>query len=165
MGNMRPIWQFVAIAMLAAAVGGIVGALVAVNLATDDGSKRYSSSTQTVPSLGHSSRAIESLESIGVLFNAEWPRVEYSENWRTDLYNSQTDLEDEWFKLSGRIYIDGIEMMRAKVEDWRARFAAWIGEAEEELRKNPTSDSHESVKVVHSRSVGALGYVDEILGQ
>ena len=161
----RGLWQVIAIALLAAAVGGAVGALVAVSLVTDDESSRDSSSTQTVPTLGQHPSVLEHLEAIGILFNADWPRVDYSEDWRIALYNSQSDLESEWFNLSGRIYIDGIEMMRTNVEDWRKRFVEWIEDAEEALRKHPSSDSHDSVKAVHSRGVRILGYVDAILGQ
>ena len=165
MGLLRGLWQVLAIVVLAAAVGGAVGALVAVSLTTDAESGPDSLPSQAAPAVQPTPTVLKHLEAIGLLFSAEWPRVDHGEDWRIALYNAQTPLEMEWGELSGRIYVDGIGIMRTNVEDWRKRFVEWIEDAEEALRKHPSSDSHDSVKAVHSRGVRILGYVDAILGQ
>ncbi len=151
LGPFRGLWQVVAIVVLAAAVGGATGALLTVSLASDEESNRDSSSSQTAPVFGPTPNVRDHLEAIGMLFSASWPHVDYSEDWRIHLYNAQPPLLAEWSELGGRIYVDGIEMMRTRVEHWRERYAEWVDEAEESLQEHPPSDSHESVKAAHSR--------------
>ena len=159
MGLAKGLWPVAGIVVLAAVVGGSVGAFIAATIVTTNTSPGSSSS---LPAQG----VAERLEAINTLFGADWPHVNDNEEWRTYLYNAQTPIEGEWVNgLSGRIHIDGVDMMRTRVEDWRERFEAWVDEAGELLREHPPSNSHDSVEAVHSRGLRILEHVDALLGR
>ena len=151
----RKLWQLAGLVVLAAAVGAAVGALVATSIS--DGS------SHSKPDLS----VAERVEAINGLFGAEWPRVDYPEDWYNAIYNTQTPLEGEWFeRLSERIRIDGVDIGRSKIEDWREQYAAWVEETGDVLRELPLSDPHyDSTEAVHSRGLRILAHVDVLLSE
>ena len=105
------------------------------------------------------------LDAIRPLFRTEWPRVENPEDWYTQLYNAQDSLEYEWIDLAERIDVDGVDLVRDEVENWRVRYVCWVEDAEETLRGLLSSDPHyHGVETVHSRGARILEHVDAILG-
>ena len=167
---MKGHWQVAGIVVLAATVGGAVGALVAAgiflkttstgtSLVGEGRNSEVASASQYAPTVR------DHLTEINTLFAAEWPHVDNSEEWRIYLYNAQTPLEGEWSGLSERIHIDGVDMVRARVENWRMKYAAWIDETAELLREHPPSDSHESVKAAHARGLRILNHVEALLAR
>ena len=150
--SMGSLLQLVGIIVLAASVGAVVGALVAMNWVT------ACSPSEPIP------KTIDHLEAISTLFGAEWPYVGYPEGWYDSLYNAQTPLESEWFRLSDRVHIDGIDLVRTKVEDWRERYADWVEDAGERLTQLQPSDPHyEAVEAVHARGQRIVRHVESIL--
>lgn len=150
---MRGLLQVVGIVVLAASVGGAVGAIVATEWGEG------SPATEPTPTTDH-------LASIRQLFAADWPRVEDPEDWYDSLYNAQTLLEYEWSELSERIYVDGSNLVRARVEGWRSRYADWVEAAGERLSELEVSDPHyESVEAVHDCGQRILRHVKSILDQ
>ena len=150
---MRALLQVVGIVVLAASVGAAVGAIVATRWGEG------SPAPEPTPTTTH-------LAYIRQLFNADWPHVQASEDWYTSLYNAQTPLEDEWSELSRRISVDGIGLVRARVEGWRGRYADWVEDASERLSGLEVSDPHyESIEAVHDRGQRILRHVEAILDQ
>lgn len=138
--------------ILAAFVGGVAGAIVAMCI--------------SFPSWQTPQSTSDHLEVIGSMFGAEWPRVEYAKGWYTDLYNAQDPLEYEWWSLATSVRIDGIDFVRDEVMDWRERYADWVEEAGQAFGDLSSTDPHyRSVETVHFRGVRILEHVDAILEQ
>ena len=150
---MRALLQVAGVVVLAASVGAAVGVIVATRWGEG------APASDSIPTATH-------LAYIRQLFDADWPYVQTSEDWYTNLYNAQTPLEKEWRELGRRISVDGIGLVRARVEDWRGRYADWVEDAGARLSELEVSDPHyESLEAVHDRGERILKHVEATLDQ
>ena len=143
---------------MSAAIGALVGALVASGV-----SDLVSSSSDA--SAQGSLTVDDRLQGIGRTFTREWPRVEYSDGWYGDLYNSHDELEREFgYELWGLIDERGVDFARGKIENWRQRYAHWVEQVSARLRELSASDVHyEAVETIHFRGNLVLKHVDAML--
>ena len=148
--NSRGVILIAGVSALSAAIGALAAIII-----TD----RLGSSNE--PGQG-SLTVTEHLQEIRTIFDREWPiRGGYD-----NMYNSHEELEQEFNReLYGLVEERGIDFARNKVEDWRSRYALWVGWVREALQElSATDGDYEGVETILFRGNRVLDHVDAMLG-
>ena len=156
----------VGLAVLAVLGAAFAGAFFGARVTDNDASPAPEQAVTTVE---------EHLLAVSKLFGVPWPHLDYPEEGYTDLYRTKENLLAEWVKedygVYPRVYYEGVDMARAKLEDWRDRCEAWLAEIEawneavDAAGYDFESDYAIAMRYIHSRAVRILEHVDALLEQ